>query len=80
MNDIEEPIFLKASNAGIRKNRNIIKADSLRVESKVKLSFEEDTVDGVKIILHKDEADNLKEIKFICSCGQSKTVALDYSE
>lgn len=80
MSNIEEPIFIKASFNSFRKNSNVIKAKDLKVESKVKLSFEEDYTDGVKIILHKDQADNLKEIKFICSCGQTKTIALDYSE
>ncbi len=59
---------------------NIIKHDSAKIEGKVKLTFEHDELDDVKVILKKDENDNVKEIKFVCSCGQTKTVILDYDE
>jgi hypothetical protein len=47
--------------------------------AKAKISCEDD-LDGVRVLLKKDANDNLKEIKFVCSCGQSKSIILDYSE
>ncbi len=59
---------------------NIIKQGNIKVEGMAKISIEEDSHDGVKVILKKDQDDNIKEIKFICSCGETKSVLLDYSE
>ncbi len=59
---------------------NIIKGDSAKIEGKVKVSIQHDDLDDVKVILKKDEDDNIKEIKFVCSCGQTKTVILNYDE
>jgi flagellar hook protein FlgE len=59
---------------------NIIKGSSAKIEGKVKVSIQHDELDDVKVILKKDENDNIKEIKFVCSCGQTKTVILDYDE
>ncbi|HRI45515.1 MAG: hypothetical protein KF721_04440 [Ignavibacteriaceae bacterium] len=78
--EFNEPIFteLKYSNRG--KRSNLIKADKTEFTGKIKLSCEEDDEDGIKLILRKDEHDNIKEIKFVCSCGQTKTLTLDYTE
>ncbi len=62
------------------KHSNVIKAQVAEIAGKTKISVEEESFDGVKIVLKKDDKDNLKEIKFICSCGQTKSIMLDYSE
>lgn len=62
------------------KRSNVIKAEEARINGKTQISVEEESFDGIKIILKKDDNDNLKEIKFVCSCGQTKSVLLDYSE
>lgn len=59
---------------------NLIKAQDLDLKGHTRISLEEDEHDGVKIYLKKDAADNVKEIKFVCSCGQTKSIILDYSE
>lgn len=62
------------------KRSNVIKSNGATIAGKTKISVEEESFDGVKIVLKKDDKDALKEIKFICSCGQTKSVLLDYSE
>lgn len=59
---------------------NIIKAGSVKIQGITKIEVEEESLEGVKIILKKDSKDNIKEIKFVCSCGQTKSVILDYNE
>lgn len=59
---------------------NIIKKDDANITGKTKISVDEESEDGVKIILKKDANDNIQEIKFVCSCGQTKTIVLDYNE
>ena len=61
-------------------NSNVIKSSVAEIAGKTKITVEEESFDGVKIVLKKDDKDALKEIKFICSCGQTKSVILDYSE
>ncbi|MBU1101693.1 MAG: hypothetical protein KKA84_14935 [Bacteroidetes bacterium] len=62
------------------KRSNVIKSAEAAIAGKTKISVEEESFDGVKIVLKKGEDETLKEIKFICSCGQTKSVLLDYSE
>jgi len=59
---------------------NIIKADNLKVAGIKKVSIEDEAETGIKIVLEKDENDQIKEIKFYCSCGQTKSIILDYSD
>lgn len=59
---------------------NLIKSDNANIKGLIKITTEEDSHDGVKIVLKKDQHDNIKEIKFICSCGETKSVILDYSD
>jgi hypothetical protein len=60
--------------------KNIIKAADIEVSGFKKVTVDEELHSGVKILLEKDENDNIKEIKFYCSCGQTKSVVLDYSD
>ncbi len=59
---------------------NLIKAESSNIVGKAKITIDHDDADDVKVIIKKDENDNIREIKFVCSCGQTKSVMLDYSE
>ena len=59
---------------------SIIKANDVKFNAQKKISIEDELHTGVKIVLEKDEHDNLKEIKFYCSCGQTKSVVLDYTD
>ena len=77
--DFIETIFNEYYDKKSSKSK-IIKAKEVQISGKTKVSVEEESFDGVKIILKKDDMDNLKEIKFICSCGQTKSIMLDYSE
>lgn len=59
---------------------NLIKAEDVEIKGTAKISIEDDEVDGTRVILKKDANDSIKEIKFVCSCGQTKSIILDYSE
>ncbi len=59
---------------------NLISAESANIVGKAKITVDHDDLDDVKVIIKKDENDNIREIKFVCSCGQTKSVMLDYSE
>jgi hypothetical protein len=59
---------------------NLISSDDIKIVGSRKISIEEETHEGVKIVLNKDSNDNIKEIKFVCSCGETKTVLLDYND
>ena len=75
-----DSFFNLATTNSKARNSNIIKANDVIVQGVSQISFEEDTSEGIKVVLHKDNEGNLKEIKFICSCGQTKSLVLDYSE
>ena len=59
---------------------NIIKKNDAQISGKTKIIVEEESEEGVKVILKKDSNDSIQEIKFVCSCGQTKTIVLDYNE
>ncbi|MBL1212517.1 MAG: hypothetical protein HND52_04050 [Ignavibacteriae bacterium] len=62
------------------KKKNILKPSEVEIIGHKKITVDEELHSGVKILLEKDENDNIKEIKFYCSCGNTKSVVLDYSE
>ncbi|MCK9210214.1 MAG: hypothetical protein M0P61_05175 [Ignavibacteriaceae bacterium] len=75
----KEPVFREVSyDPGINTG-NLIKSSNANMIGKTKITVEEDGHESVKVILKKDQDDSIKEIKFICSCGQTKTIVLDYS-
>jgi len=81
MNDImEEAIFNSVTRKNGSSKSGLIKAEDVQISGSSKICFEEDHAEGTKIILTKDVDNNIKEIKFICSCGQTKSITLDYSE
>lgn len=77
---MQEMLFEVVNSNGLKSGKNVIKSEELHLEGKTKISFEEDDIDGIKIVLNKDENNNVREIKFICSCGQTKSIILDYGE
>jgi len=81
MNDlIDEAIFNSVTCKNGSRKSGLIKAEDVKIIGASKIQFEEDHAEGIKIVLTKDAENNIKEIKFICSCGQTKSIALDYSE
>lgn len=61
------------------RQKGLLKANSVEIIGKSKVSVEENAGDNVKIILKKDHDENIKEIKFVCTCGETKTLTLDYA-
>lgn len=80
MDNFNEEIFREISFNGSLENGNVINSDEIEIIGTRKITIEEESHEGVKIILNKDAEDNIKEIKFVCSCGETKSVLLDYSE
>ena len=81
MNDkFEEPIFRELDKKSNMSSGNVIKSGKVAISGKTKITIEEESHEGVKFIIKKDSSDQIKEIKFICSCGQTKSLILDYSE
>ena len=76
----KEPLFREFSFSDDKTNKSFIKASEATIVGKTRISIEEESHDGVKVILKKDANDIIKEIKFVCSCGQTKSIVLDYSE
>jgi hypothetical protein len=77
---IDEAIFNSVTCKNGSRKSNLIKAEDVQVSGSSKICFEEDHAEGIKIILTIVDDNNIKEIKFICSCGQTKSISLDYSE
>ena len=75
----DEPLFREFLLSPNEKG-NFIKASKTELVGKTKVAIEEESHDGVKVILKKDANDSIKEIKFVCSCGQTKSIILDYSD
>ena len=59
---------------------NVLKCGTAKLIGKTKISVEEESHEGVKIVIKKDASENVREIKFVCSCGQTKSIILDYTE
>lgn len=79
-NNFEEPVFNELQYDSSANSGNFIKKENARIVGKTKVDVEEESHEGVKVILKKDEDESIKEIKFVCSCGQTKAILLNYSE
>ncbi len=79
-NKFEEPIFREIDKSSSNISGNVIKSEKVAMSGKTKITIEEESHEGVKFIIKKDSSDEIKEIKFICSCGQTKSLILDYSD
>jgi hypothetical protein len=80
MQNFNEEIYKEISYNNSAINGNVIHADDIKVIGTSKITIEEESHEGVRIVLNKDSEDNIKEIKFVCSCGETKSVLLDYNE
>ncbi|RMD51270.1 MAG: hypothetical protein D6830_00760 [Ignavibacteria bacterium] len=80
VNQFSEEIFRTISRGEDARHGKILKPGQYKIAGKTKIELLEESHDGVKIVLNKDENDQIKEIKFICSCGETKSLFLDYSE
>jgi hypothetical protein len=79
MNDsFEEQVFREIEP--LNKKNKIIKSGEAEIVGKTKISFEGDENEKVKVILKKDADDTIKELKFVCSCGETKAIILDYEQ
>ena len=80
MKNFNEEIYKEISFSNRPIDGNIIQADQVEIIGTSKITIEEESHEGVRIVLNKDSDDNIKEIKFVCSCGETKSVLLDYNE
>jgi len=80
MDKFNEEIFREISYNGVSGKGNVINSEEVEVIGTSKITIEEECHEGVRIVLNKDANDNIKEIKFVCSCGETKSVLLDYNE
>ena len=76
----EDALFKDVFTKNKMQTGNLIKASDFEITGTVKIACEDDDLDGVRILLKKDGNDSIKEIKFVCSCGQTKSIIMDYSE
>ncbi|MFZ1289120.1 MAG: hypothetical protein WAR79_03465, partial [Melioribacteraceae bacterium] len=67
MNNFNEAIFKEISYRNDIVSGNLITSEDVEIIGTSKISVEEESHEGIKIILNKDENDNIKEIKFVCS-------------
>lgn len=79
-NHFEDILFKDMFAKNNTKTGNLLKSSEVEINGISKISCEDDDLDGVRILLKKDANDSIKEIKFVCSCGQTKTIILDYSD
>jgi len=80
MDEFKNETFNEISYRSVKGAGNIIKAEDAKITGSLKINIEQESHDGVKIVLKKDDEENVKEIKFVCSCGETKSVILDYSD
>ena len=78
--NFDEIVYREVTSTNPGSRSNILKKEVAQYVGKTKISVEEENHEGVKIIIKKDASDNVREIKFVCSCGQTKSIMLDYSE
>ena len=80
MNNFNEEIYKEVAYNSSSLKGNLIVAEEVEIIGSSKITVEEESHEGVRIVLNKDSEDNIKEIKFVCSCGETKSVLLDYNE
>lgn len=78
--EFQDDTFKEINYRTLSGDGNLIKAEDAKIVGVAKITIDQDIHSGVKIVLKKDSDDNIKEIKFICSCGETKSVLLDYNE
>lgn len=79
-NHFEDVLFKDIFSKNKQNTGNLLKSEDVEIKGTSKITIEDDEMDGIRVILKKDANDSIKEIKFVCSCGQTKSIILDYSE
>ena len=79
-NSFVENTYREVLNSSKTNSGNIIKKDKIDYIGNTKIEFHDEHDDSVKVLLKKDQNDQVQEIKFVCSCGETKTIRLDYNE
>jgi hypothetical protein len=79
-NEFNDSVYREIISEQSNSKSNVLKSGTAQLIGKTKISIDEESHEGVKIIIKKDANENVKEIKFVCSCGQTKSIILDYSE
>lgn len=79
-NHFEDVLFKDIFSKNNQNTGNLLKSEDVEIKGTSKITVEDDEMDGIRVILKKDANDSIKEIKFVCSCGQTKSIILDYSE
>ncbi|MCZ7603290.1 MAG: hypothetical protein QY331_02795 [Melioribacteraceae bacterium] len=75
-----ENTYREVINSSKKNSGNVIKKNEIHHAGSTKIEYHDEHDDGVRVLLKKDENDQVKEIKFVCSCGETKTISLDYNE
>jgi hypothetical protein len=78
--NFNEEIYREISFNNKKIDGTVISSEQVEIIGTSKITIEEESHEGVRIVLNKDSEDNIKEIKFVCSCGETKSVLLDYNE
>lgn len=75
-----ENTYREVINNNSAKSGNVIKKEEITTSGKTKVELHEEQDEAVKILLKKDENDQVQEIKFVCSCGETKSIKFDYND
>lgn len=78
--NFNEEIYREITSSNKKIDGTVISSEQVEVIGTSKITIEEESHEGVRIVLNKDSEDNIKEIKFVCSCGETKSVLLDYND
>ncbi len=77
-NNFEEQVFNEINFGKLKSS--VLKSSQVKIIGETKISVEEESQHGVKVIVKKSADNMIKELKFICTCGQTKSILLEYSE
>lgn len=75
-----ENTYREVINPNKSHSGNLIKKNDIKIIGATKIEAHEEHDDSVKVLIKKDEQDQVQEIKFVCSCGETKSIKLDYNE
>ena len=79
-NNFNEMVYREILPTADGSRSNLLKKGTAKLVGKTKITVDDESHEGVKIVIKKDANENVREIKFVCSCGQTKSIILDYTE
>ena len=79
-NNFNEMVYREILPSADASRSNLLKKGTAKLVGKTKITVDDESHEGVKIVIKKDANENVREIKFVCSCGQTKSIILDYTE